>query len=100
MILEGDCLSLITKLRTKEALAVEIGLFIDKILVLCKDFDFVGFSFVRRGEIQSLIFLLTSNPMIRYLGFGWRMAQMACLIWPLMTMSLTSTSIIIALSFD
>ena len=62
---EGDCPSLITKLRTKEALVAEIGLFIDQILVLCKDFDFIGFSFVRRGGNTVAHFLQPYNPMPR-----------------------------------
>jgi len=48
VILEGDCWTLINKLKNKDALVPEIALFMDNILSLCKEFEFVGFSFVRR----------------------------------------------------
>ncbi|KAJ8431091.1 hypothetical protein Cgig2_007507 [Carnegiea gigantea] len=48
VIMEGDCLSLISKLKKKQHLASEISLLIDDILRLSSHFEFCAFTFVKR----------------------------------------------------
>ena len=48
MIVEGDSMTLITKLKKKVMVPTELGLLIGDILRLCSNFDFHAFSFVRR----------------------------------------------------
>jgi len=48
VILEGDSLSLISKLEKKQRLAADIGLLVDEILNLSHNFNFCAFNFVRR----------------------------------------------------
>ena len=48
IILEGDCKSLITKLKRKCIVAAEVGLFITDILQFSYLFDYCAFKFVKR----------------------------------------------------
>ena len=49
VIIEGDCLALIMKLRKKQRPTGNVGRLVDDILKLSSNFNFCAFSFVKRN---------------------------------------------------
>jgi len=81
IILEGDCKSLITKLKRKCVIAAEVGLFINDIFQFSYLFYYCAFEFVKREGSRVAHYLPHLQTMIHLLGFGLPMSQITSSIW-------------------
>jgi len=74
VIVESDCLTLVSKLRKREIPNNFLGIFfIYDILKLCSMFNFISFANAKRERgIRSLMLWLISNLIFITRDYGWR----------------------------
>ena len=63
LVVEGDCLSLINMLKSRLIHDTSIGYFVADILTFSAEFDFVSWSFVKKGRNKVVHYLADRQPL-------------------------------------